>query len=158
MESELESSLAISDQTIDEYDLSFVHERIRDEGLLAGEDIQRVEIEFKKFIKLVALESGPLAVIDERVDAFWHSFILFTPQYREFCERVLGFFADHQPRTSLTPVAVTAIPNFLSAYTRKFGNPEPFWFERHDDNAKDILRSADLDRALELRWSGWTGR
>ena len=158
MESELLASHKTVDDEIDRYDLSFVHERIEHENLLPGEDMRKVEFEFKRFMKLVASERGPLAVIDERVDAFWHCFILFTPQYRKFCDDVLGFFADHQPRTSLTPVPMAAIPNFVTAYAERFGDPETFWFERHSPQSKDALRSGDVRNLQELRWSGWTGR
>ncbi len=34
----------------------------------------------------------------EAVDAGWHEFLMFTKDYREFCERYFGRFIDHNPR------------------------------------------------------------
>ncbi|MFF4118950.1 glycine-rich domain-containing protein [Streptomyces sp. NPDC001714] len=31
------------------------------------------------------------------VDDFWHTFLLHTKAYREFCEKTFGRFLDHQP-------------------------------------------------------------
>jgi len=33
----------------------------------------------------------------EKIDWMWHTFLLFTRDYAEFCERYLGTFIHHQP-------------------------------------------------------------
>jgi hypothetical protein len=35
------------------------------------------------------------------VDIGWHTFLLYTLEYREFCERVAGYFIDHEPSDRL---------------------------------------------------------
>lgn len=47
---------------------------------------------------------APLAPSDI-VDIGWHTFILFTRDYREFCERVAGRFIDHVPTDDDEPDA-----------------------------------------------------
>lgn len=111
-------STAAREHSLNSFDLSFVHEKIVNENKLKGEDLTKIEHEFKRFMKLVLLEDGPLAMIDRRVDELWHSLILFTPQYQQFCEQVMGFFVHHQPRTSITPVPEGAIKNFVDAYKK----------------------------------------
>lgn len=37
-------------------------------------------------------EAGP-------IDAMWHTFLLFTKDYAEFCDRHFGFFIHHYPMT-----------------------------------------------------------
>lgn len=37
------------------------------------------------------------------VDQLWHWFILFTPQYREFCNIVFGDYLDHIPTNGIVP-------------------------------------------------------
>lgn len=32
-------------------------------------------------------------------DDLWHTFILFTKDYREFCEKSFGKIIDHEPHT-----------------------------------------------------------
>ncbi|WP_414943115.1 glycine-rich domain-containing protein [Amycolatopsis sp. cmx-11-32] len=49
---------------------------------------------------------GTCAVTTERlspsaqVDIGWHTFILYTRHYREFCDRAAGRFIDHEPNDS----------------------------------------------------------
>jgi len=33
----------------------------------------------------------------EKLDWMWHTFLLFTKDYAEFCDRYFGFFLDHLP-------------------------------------------------------------
>lgn len=32
-----------------------------------------------------------------KIDEMWHTFVLFTPDYADFCERYFGFFLHHVP-------------------------------------------------------------
>ncbi len=60
-------------------------------------------LEFKRFLALPLLYPGPQEfsfVPSLRLDALWHAFILNTPRYREFCERVYGQYLDHVPAKS----------------------------------------------------------
>jgi hypothetical protein len=152
------SASANREREIENYDLSFVHEKLATENKLAGEDLQKIEREFKRFLNLVLSEKGPLAVIDRRVDEFWHSFILFTPQYQQFCERVMGFFVHHQPRTTKTPVPEGAIKNFVDAYQRRYGELDPFWLEQLDPNLKTSIATGTVPQSVTFLWSGWIGR
>jgi len=145
-------------EAIDQLDLSFVRERIAATENLEGHDVEKVEMEFKKFMKLVLCTDGPLAVIDKRVDELWHAFILFTPQYQRFCEDTMGFFVHHQPRTSTTPVPICAISNFVRMYREKYGEVDPFWFELLEPEVEACIRSGRVPESLGFKWSGWTGR
>ncbi len=65
--------------------------------------------ETKKWLWLLAsskqqnLNSGEKKItlfVDESlliVDEMWHTFILFTVDYRKFCQENFGFFIDHSP-------------------------------------------------------------
>ena len=150
--------LADREQALDTYDLSFVHEKIANENKLSGEDLTKIEQEFKRFLRLVLSEGGPLAMIDRRVDELWHSFILFTPQYQQFCEQVMGFFVHHQPRTSKTPVPEGAIKNFVDAYKKQYGELDPFWLEQLSPELKACIAAGTVPQSLTFEWSGWTGR
>jgi hypothetical protein len=143
---------------LNSYDFSFVREKLRNDGNFDEAEIDRAEQEFRKFMALVIRHDGPLAMIDKRVDEFWHSLILFTPQYRQFCTDVMGFFVDHQPRTSTTPVPIGAISNFVSAYTKEYGEIPPFWLETVDEPVKRAIASGQIPEDLTFQWSGWTGK
>ena len=60
-------------------------------------------LEFKRFLSLPLLYPGRQEfpfVPSLPLDALWHAFILNTPRYREFCERVYGQYLDHVPDKS----------------------------------------------------------
>src|ERR1700731_323689 len=68
-------------------------------------EAQAIFVEMKKFLWLIATAkqrgkkppfiSNHTFVIDE----MWHSFILFTPEYRKYCNACFGFYVDHSPTT-----------------------------------------------------------
>ena len=63
----------------------------------------RSALEFKRFLALPVLYPGGQKypfVPSLRLDALWHAFLLDTPRYREFCERVYGQYLDHVPGKS----------------------------------------------------------
>ena len=60
-------------------------------------------LEFKRFLALPLLYPGRREypfVPSLRLDLLWHTFLLDTPRYREFCERVYGQYLDHVPGRS----------------------------------------------------------
>lgn len=140
------------------YDFGFVREKLVTDNRLSNAEIDRAEFEFRRFMTLVLKCDGPLAMIDKRVDEFWHSLILFTPQYRKFCDDVMGFFVDHQPRTSFTPVPLGAISNFVSAYRNEYGDLPSFWIETVTEPIRAAIESGHIPSDLTFQWSGWTGR
>ena len=56
-------------------------------------DAKRLRRRYKHFRGLIVTDA--LLVLDE----MWHTFILFTVDYRRFCERYLGGYVDHYPTT-----------------------------------------------------------
>jgi hypothetical protein len=51
---------------------------------------------FKQFMLVCAAKPGP-KVTSTVIDGVWHSFLLFTKDYRAFCEQYLGRFINHEP-------------------------------------------------------------
>ncbi|MFF7525970.1 glycine-rich domain-containing protein [Streptomyces pseudovenezuelae] len=49
------------------------------------------------FLYLSATSPGQRLSPSPLVDIGWHTFILYTRGYREFCQRVAGRFIDHEP-------------------------------------------------------------
>jgi hypothetical protein len=144
--------------SLESFDFSFVREKLSEDGRFTVDEVLRSEVEFRRFMTLVLKNDGPLAMIDKRVDEYWHTLILFTPQYRRFCDEVMGFFVDHQPRTTTTPVPIGAISNFVSAYKKEYGELPSFWLETVDEPVRSAIESGDIPEDLTFRWSGWSGR
>lgn len=153
-----DKSLLEREQEIDDFDMSFVFEKIQNDNILSKSDFPKVQSEFKKFMKLILRENGPFAVVDKRIDEFWHSFILFTPQYIKFCEETMGFFVHHQPRTSFTPIPIIAIQNFVDAYIGRFNILDPFWLENLPVELISGIENECIPDIVDFKWSGWIGR
>lgn len=81
--------------------------------------------ECKKFL-VICGESpdqahAPSLVIDE----MWHSFVLHTQDYQQFCEKYLGRFIHHRPTERPEREAYLRT---LSAYKERFGEaPIKYW-------------------------------
>lgn len=60
---------------------------------------------FKQFMVICA-ESLTVRAPSEAVDDMWHTALLFTRTYRDFCDRYLGTFIHHQPVEQKADAAV----------------------------------------------------
>jgi hypothetical protein len=49
------------------------------------------------FLQLCAIEPDGAYSPSPLVDIGWHTFILYTREYAEFCDRLAGFFIHHAP-------------------------------------------------------------
>ncbi|RSM47834.1 hypothetical protein DMA12_07640 [Amycolatopsis balhimycina DSM 5908] len=80
-------------------------ERIVREHQLGREYAARIMDQALAFLGTCAHTSGPLSP-SKAVDIGWHTFILYTREYAEFCDRVAGRFIHHEPTdTGLIPVS-----------------------------------------------------
>jgi len=57
--------------------------------------------ELKNFLAEVAF-AGPVEPPSKDVDHMWHTFLLFTRDYAEFCKKCFGKFIHHVPTTGTT--------------------------------------------------------
>lgn len=77
-------------------------------------------MELKKFLFLCSISEERLAPSKE-IDKIWHSFILFTKDYRFYCINFLGRFIDHIPDTGKTKPEGNYLANTLNKYDEIFG-------------------------------------
>lgn len=140
------------------YDLSFLKERFMDVYPCSNAEFEEVQSEFKKFMVLVLTQNQPLAVVSEGVDELWHTFMIFSPQYHEFCNSIFGEYVHHQPHTGATPVPAEALTNFFKAYDHAFGQLAPIWHDKYPDEVIASLEAGRVPRDFTYKWSGWTGR
>jgi hypothetical protein len=115
-------------RTIEEYDLWFVAERIAQKKSVASDLVNVAITEFRKYIALLALGYENLGMHSPEIDEVWHSFILFTREYSEFCQRTCGQMIHHAPNTSRRPrLSPTSVPTFKEAYEKFFGPLPSIW-------------------------------
>lgn len=82
-------------------------------------------IEVKKFLYLCANTKDRLAPSAE-IDKIWHTFILFTKDYRQYCMHFLGKFIDHVPEVKKDTVEIgepkeNCLLNTITNYQNVFG-------------------------------------
>lgn len=59
-------------------------------------------VALKQFLTVCAVKPG-IKVASDEIDRMWHTFLLFTRDYREFCNDKLGRFVEHEPFEEARP-------------------------------------------------------
>lgn len=81
-------------------DLTLVVERALERGDLDPVDPEDLELEFKRFLAIGLLSRRGIVPEEkvgptETVDEVWHSFIVHTREYVDFCDRVMAGYLHH---------------------------------------------------------------
>lgn len=74
---------------------------------VSREDALEIFMEMKRWLFITARRRGanqemaavPLFNEAYAIDMMWHTFILFTQDYADFCDKYFGTFIHHQPKT-----------------------------------------------------------
>jgi hypothetical protein len=102
--------------------------------------IKEVVNEFKKFMAIVVINHDTdkrVEMVNELVDEVWHTFILFTNEYRKFCDALVGEYIHHEPNIDslygidpLFPYKKKQSTEFFyKEYERCFGPLPEIWNE-----------------------------
>lgn len=108
-------------------DLGFVTKRFAEEQQLSPEIAAQYEKEFKKFILLKFAQKRRYGM-NGKVDDYWHTFIVHTEEYQEFCDKLFGRFLHHRPASdSQAKNSMEGLSYFrmLVDYFRFFKEPPP---------------------------------
>lgn len=115
-----------------------------------GISLKEAEIHFeecKKFLYLCSITDNPLSP-SKGIDAIWHTFILFTKDYNNFCLNYLGRFVHHTPDVERTEqTRMQNKTHFEYARTlaeTTFGSENlysPFWYK----NTKEVALAGTCD-------------
>lgn len=93
--------------------------------------VEKMEIEFKRFMFLKIAYRKEKLPISFGVDDFWHAAVLNTRNYKKFCFEFAGEFIHHGP-TIDDAENWKLMPDYLCytipLYKKHFGHPDPkFW-------------------------------
>jgi hypothetical protein len=131
-------------------------------------ELQLKEIldEFKKYIAILIINyrnGKKVEMVGELIDEIWHTFILFTNEYRKFCETIIGEYIHHEPNVSSYGVdplfsfkKKQGTEFFYEEYERCFGALPDVWkhkqtFEtKKSRNLKKPIRFAVLSMVICL--------
>jgi len=92
-----------------------------------SDEFNKYFTEFKRFAGLAGIYQERMAMTSKEVDAVWHQFILFTPEYQGFCDEILGNYLHHCPDTKDQPVGKNEVKNFVDRYQATFGEIPSLW-------------------------------
>lgn len=81
-------------ENLREYDLSPVTRRMAHEG---WENAEELEAHFRRYMKYVLENPETELSPNDELDEYWHTFILDTQEYHEFCDRVFDGYLHHIP-------------------------------------------------------------
>lgn len=79
------------------YKMPNVVNRCQTEFGYTAEDMHILEKELKRFLILCVIIEGGVGMYSKDVDNLWHSFILFTKEYADFCQQYNRKFIHHAP-------------------------------------------------------------
>lgn len=99
-------------------------------GYSHPEHLNRMEIEYKRFVFLLCTYHELSLPISQKVDDLWHAHILNVRRYVEFCNHVFGRLLYHRPTVSDDENAAlqpTYQKHTLPLYQQHFGPLNDFW-------------------------------
>ena len=81
-----------------DYPIPEVIQRFMSDYDIGYDSAKLYERELKRYLILSAKNyPAELEMFSPEVDALWHTFIIFTKEYENYCNRVLGCFVHHYP-------------------------------------------------------------
>ncbi len=81
--------------------------------------------ELIRYLILCAIDPKKKYGMRGPVDDVWHTFLLFTYEYRQFCGLIAGRFIHHKPETRKRPPDKESYRNTFRDYEKYFGEQPP---------------------------------
>ena len=118
------------------------------------------------FLNMVGNNPGCPSSPSPLVDIGWHTFILYTREYTEYCQSICGEYIHHRPndtpelRAITKPIAATV--DFMTSNGIAF-NPDlwevdgPIHSDHKASSETPVTSSADCDNGRGSGCSGWGG-
>ncbi len=99
---------------------------MKDENLTREVALEH-ERELKRFLAICAINPDRMIGMSGRIDELWHTFLMFTWDYHEFCSSIAGRYIHHSPRDESEDIQLgrAAYRNFWNAYEAAFGESPP---------------------------------
>lgn len=112
---------------VEEWDMTRVKRYMVGRMNMKPEYVDRIEVEYKRFIALNLLYPKKTIPIAGDVDKMWHAHILHTHDYTDFGIAVAGGYLHHNPTANDDESSELYTPfngNTLTLYDRVFGTPD----------------------------------
>lgn len=121
--------------------------------------IEEVVNEFKKFMAIVVINHKTgrrVEMVSELVDEVWHTFILFTIEYKKFCDILVGEYIHHEPNVDslygIDPLfpykKKQSTEYFYQEYERYFGALPKIW--KMEKNSTSKVKPVQVNRKKQM--------
>lgn len=137
------------------FDFSPIRERLKKEGVVTERELDTAIYEFRRYIGLYiyAGPNGSFSMFSEPVDEVWHTLILHTRIYQEFCQATLGYFLHHNPFSAGDPDPIRSWLTFEACYTTLYGSVQQTWLKNKPNIPERPRSSTRVARATTTRMS-----
>jgi hypothetical protein len=114
-------------QILQDYDLGLVRDRILHDGAMPAAWLDEAIYEFRRYLSLRVLASRPVMMLSRPIDGVWHTCLLFTRLYMDYCEQAFGEYVHHDPATESHSDRAAHWREFAATYERYYGPPGRLW-------------------------------
>lgn len=112
-----------------EFPLDRVTARYAAKANVSIEAARELERELRRYLALCALQPTKPYGMFGPVDDLWHTFLMFTQEYQQFCETVAGRFIHHVPASgdgeNERSTQANSFAEMLADYREVFGEDAP---------------------------------
>ncbi len=113
---------------LEAYDLGPVRARLLASGTMPPDWVDEAILEFRRYLALRLVTSEPPVMLSRQVDEVWHTLLIFTRMYADFCATTFGYFIHHDPNLEPDPdLTDDDWDHFEKTYRHVFGKPGPLW-------------------------------
>lgn len=117
-------------RALQDYDLTPVRNRLQKDGAMPSTWLDDAVLEFRRYLALRAIFPGQsLQMFSRQIDTVWHTCLLFSRLYADFCAQAFGHFVHHEPTTE--PAGAQQLEAdwaaFQTAYEAAFGPLPRLW-------------------------------
>jgi hypothetical protein len=114
-------------RSLEGFDLGPVRERLLRDGTLPSGWVDEALFEFRRYLGLRVLCARTPMMLSKPIDAVWHTCILFTRLYTDYCQQAFGEYVHHDPTTEQIVDRAALWAEFEAAYTAWYGTPGRLW-------------------------------
>lgn len=126
------SPVADPGTVIHDWDMSIIKQFMVEKGIYPAEEINALETEYKRWLNLAVLYRPYSVPISEKVDAFWHTHILFTQDYTAMSYAATGKYLHHRPAIldKESDLKAAFIDHTFNLYRKHYGEPNPKYWDK----------------------------
>jgi hypothetical protein len=116
-------------QVLQDYDLTPVKRRLLKDGAMPSTWVDEAILEFRRYLGLRVVSDKRINMFSKQIDDVWHTCLLFSRLYADYCDEAFGHFVHHDPEMEDVPPRESQRrwTEFVQAYSDLYGAPGKLW-------------------------------